>query len=215
MPLKKIRNLTPQDLASASDEIIIAWNFIRIREDSGLTQQKAADLGESTVGYVGKVETAAVSFGTRAQQKWSKIFKVDRTEFLKRPKGDVEVIGTVMDKGIVNHTPGQGLEYVPSLSGYTEGKTGKENILCLKVATDTLYPHLRRDSYLYIAPVPLSAIHNDDFVMYAEPGNSASIKEVERLDDRKILLKGLGRGSTVTIDATDLTTIQKIIFIGM
>jgi hypothetical protein len=71
---KKVREMTPQDLASAPDSIVIAWNFIRIRKSLGLTQQKASDLGETTVGYVGKIETAAVGFGTRAQKKWSRLF---------------------------------------------------------------------------------------------------------------------------------------------
>ncbi len=212
---KKIKDMTPQELVSAPDGIVIAWNFIRAREGLGLTQQKAADLGESTVGYVGKVETAAVSFGTRAQQKWSKIFGVDRTEFLKRPKAGVKVIGTVVDKGIVNDMPGQELEYMPALFAYTDEKAGKESISCLKVVTDTLYPHLRRDSYLYITAVPLPTIRNDNFVIYAEQGEPASIKEVERLDDGKILLKGIGRGSTVTKETTALVTMQKIIFVGM
>ena len=60
---KKIREMSPQELIPADDGIVIAWNFIRIRERLGLTQEQTAELGGVTVGYVGKVETAAVSFG--------------------------------------------------------------------------------------------------------------------------------------------------------
>jgi hypothetical protein len=210
---KKIREMTPQELASARDDMVIAWNFIRIREGLDLTQQKAANLGETTVGYVEKIETAAVGFGTRAQQKWSRIFKVDRTEFLKRPEVGIKVTGIVTDKGIVTDcASGQEMEYMPSLPGH---ETDRDSIFCLKVATDTLYPHLLRDSYLYVITVPVSAIRNDNFVIHAEQGEQASIKEVERLYDGKILLKGIGKGSTVTKEAIELAAMQKVVFIGM
>ena len=205
--------MTPQELAEAPDGVVIAYNFIRIREGLDLTQQEAADLAETTVSYVGKIETAAVSFGTRAQQKWSRIFKVDRTEFLKRPKAGTKVIGTVIDKGVVAAcAPEQDIEYVPSLAGH---EADTENVFCLKVATDALYPHLRRDSYLYVITGPVSIIRDDNFVAYAEQGEPASIKEVERLGDGKILLKGIGRGNTITLETTELTSMQKVVFIGM
>jgi transcriptional regulator with XRE-family HTH domain len=213
---KKIREMTPEELASAPDETIIAWNFIRIRKSLGLTQEEAAELGKTITSYVGKVEIGAVSFGTRAQQKWSKIFKVARTEFLKHPEPGVAVIGTVVDRGVLtDYPPGQQLEYMPPLSGYTDEKAGREGLYCLRVDTDNLYPHLRRDSYLYIITTPLSAIRNDNFVIYAERQEWGSIKEVEWLDDGKVLLKGLGKGSTVTKEATELTTMQKVILISI
>ena len=208
---KEIREMTPPELALAPDSIVIAWNFIRIREGLCLTQQKAADLGEATVGYVGKIETAAVSFGTRAQQKWSRIFKVDRTEFLKRPEAGVKVVGTVVDKGaVVNYSPAHEIEYVPSLAG-----RDTESVVCLKVSTDALYPHLRRDSYVYLITVPLSTIRSDNLVIYTGDGEPDSVKEVERLSDGKIVLKGLGRGSTITKEVSELPTVQKIVFVTM
>jgi hypothetical protein len=210
---KKIKDMTPQELASAPDDIVIAWNFIRIRKGLGLTQQKAADLGETTVGYVARIETAAVSFGTKAQQKWSRIFKVDRMDFLKRPKAGVKVIGTVIDKGtIADCAPGQEAEYMPSLPGH---EADRDSVFCLKVVTDTLYPHLRRDSYLYVITVPTSIIRNDNFIIYGEQGELASIKEVEWLSDGKILLKGLGKGSTITKEVSELATVQKVALISM
>jgi transcriptional regulator with XRE-family HTH domain len=209
---KKIREMTPQELASAPDDIVIAYNFMRIRRNLNLTQQKTADLGETTVGYVGKIETAAVGFGTRAQKKWSRIFKVDRTEFLKRPGVGIKVTGIIIDKGVVaEYAPGHEMEYMPSLPGH---EADGDSLLCLKVGTDTLYPHLRKDSCLYVLTVPVSAIHNDNLVICAEDG-ADSVKEVEWLSDGKILFKGLGRGSTVTKGVSELATVQKVAFISM
>jgi len=199
--------MTPQELASAPDDIVIAWNVIRIREGLGLTQAQVAEMGNVIVSYVGKIESAKVGFGTRAQQKWSKILGVDRTEFLRRPDAGLAVIGAVVEKGIVvRHGPEYELEYVPSLAG---------SVFCLKVSTDALYPYLRKDSYLYVVTMSVSSIRNDDLVIYAEEGESAGIKEVEWLGDGRIVLKGLGRGSTITKMASDLATVQKVIFIRM
>ena len=199
--------MTPEELSSAPDDIVIAWNFVRIRESLGLTQAKAAALGGATVGYVGKIETAAVSFGTRAQQKWSRLLGVDRTEFLRRPEAGLAVIGAVTEKGIV--APQHEVEHVPSLAG----RDG-ENAICLKVATDALHPHLRRDSYLYAVTV-LIHHRNDNLVIYTEEGELGSIKEAEWLADGQILLKGLDKGSTITKDANELPTVRKVVFICM
>ena len=204
------------ELASAPDGIVIAWNFIRMREALGLTQEKTAELAGVTVGYIGKLETAAVSFGTRAQQKWSRLLNVERPEFLRRPDVGIRVIGVVMDRGTVNTSEEEHeLEYVPLPPGYTREKADKEDVYCLKVTTDALHPHLRKDSYLYITRVPISLIRNDNLVIYAGEGEPASIKEVEWLPDGKILLKGLGRGTTIAKDPRDLSTIEKVSFIGM
>ncbi len=214
---KKIRELTPSELATADDGIVIAWNFIRIRERLGLTQEGAAQLAEVTVGYVGKVETAAVSFGTRAQQKWARIFKVDRTEFLKKPDAGIRVVGDVMEKGAVHrrNQNEKNVELVPLPPGYTRDNSQASGLYCLKVATDTLHPHLRKGSYLYVKSVPLSVVTDDNLVVWAGDDLPASVKEVERLPDGRILLKGLGRGSTMTKEARDLPTVDKIIFIGL
>jgi len=208
MPSKRIREMTPEELAFAPDDIAIAWNFVRIRESLGLTQAKAAEMGGTTVGYVGKIETAAVSFGTRAQQKWSRLLAVDRTEFLRRPEAGIAVIGAVTEKGTV--TSQHEVEHVPPLAD----RDG-ENTICLKVATDALHPHLRKDSYLYAVTVLISAIRNDNLVIYAEEGELGSIKEAEWLADGKIVLKGLGRGSTITKDASELPMVRKVVFICM
>jgi hypothetical protein len=61
--------------------------------------------------------------------------------------------------------------------------------------------------------VPFSTIRNDNLVIHAEQGEPASIKEVERLDDGKILRKGVGKG--ITKEASELTKVQKVVFIGM
>jgi len=200
--------MTPEELAFAPDDIAIAWNFVRIRESLGLTQAKAAEMGGTTVGYVGKIETAAVSFGTRAQQKWSRLLAVDRTEFLRRPDAGIGVVGAVTEKGTV--TPQHEMEHLPSLPGH-DGK----NAICLKVATDALHPHLRRDSYLYAVTAPISGIRNDNLVIFAEEGDLGSVKEAEWLADGKILLKGLSKGTTITKDASELPTVRKVVFICM
>ena len=215
---KKIREMLPQELATADDGIVIAWNFIRIREGLGLTQERTAELGGVTVGYVGKLETSAVSFGTRAQQKWSRLFNVDRTQFFRRPDIGIRVIGVVMDKGVVRHHASDGdeaVEYIPLPPGYTQEKAQREGVACLKVLTDALHPHLRKGSYLYVNRVPISVIRDDNLVIYAEEGEPASVKEVELLPAGRILLKGLGRGSTLTKEIGELPTLGKIVFIGM
>ena len=214
---KKIKEMTPAELEAAEDGIVIAWNFIRIRERLDLTQEAAAALAEVTVGYVGKVETAAVSFGTRAQQKWSKIFHVDRTEFLRKPEAGIPVIGDVMEKGAV-HRRSQAdreVEFVPVCPGYSRENPPAPGLYCLKVATDTLHPYLRRGSYLYVKSVPLSDIKDDNLIVFYDDGRLAAVKEVELLPDGRVLLKGLGRGSTITKEANELSTADKIIFIGL
>jgi transcriptional regulator with XRE-family HTH domain len=208
---KRIRNVSPEELASAPDGILIAWNFIRIREGLGLTQAQAAELGQVVVSYVGKVESAKVSFGTRAQQKWSKIFGVDRTEFLMKPDVAIGVIGAITDKGVITrYTAGHELEHVPPLTGHES-----DSLFCLKVLSDTVYPHLRRNSYVYIIKVPLSVVRNDHLVLYGERGEPDSVKEVEWLPNGKILLKGVGKGTTITKEANELPTVQKVVFISM
>jgi transcriptional regulator with XRE-family HTH domain len=213
---KKVKEMAPSELAAAPDSVVIAWNFVRIRERLGLTQEQAAEQGDVTASYVGKVETAAVSFGTRAQQKWARIFGVGRPEFLKRPEGGLEVSGYVTDRGSVEPVPpGTESERVAPPPGYTEDRARKEGVSCLKVATDALHPHLRRDTYLYIATVPLAALKDDNFVLYAPEDEQPSIKEVEWLCPQKLLFKGLGRGGSVGRKASRIPFVQKVIFIGM
>jgi hypothetical protein len=87
-------------------------------------------------------------------------------------------------------------------------------VICLRVSSDALYPHLRKDSYLYVLTVPVSAIRNDNLVICAGDG-ADSVKEVEWLSEGKILFKGLGRGSTITKEVSELTTVQKVALISM
>ena len=101
-----------------------------------------------------------------------------------------------MDKGVVRHHASdgdEGVEYVPLPPGYTQEKAQREGMTCLKVLTDALHPHLRRDSYLYVNRMPISVIRDDNLVIYAEEGEPASVKEVELLPQGRILLKGLGQ----------------------
>jgi transcriptional regulator with XRE-family HTH domain len=209
---RRIKDMTFTELASAPDGVLIARNFIRIRKNLGLTQAQAAELGEATVSYVGKVETAAVNFGTRAQQKWSRIFKVDRAEFLSRPDAGIPVVAMVIEKGtMVMQGPEHEVEHVASLPGHKS-----DHVVCFKVSTDALYPHLRRNSYLYIITLPVSAIRNDDLVVYTDGDGPGAIKEVELISDGKmILFKGLGRGSTISKEVSERATLQKVVFIGM
>jgi hypothetical protein len=207
---KKIRDMTHQELASAPDSTVIAWNFIRIREGFGLTQSQTAKLGKVHIAYVGKIEIGVACFGNRAQQKWSKIFNIDRTEFLRRPDVGMAVVGVVADRGtITKHPPEFEMKYLPSLEGHESG-----TVICLRVSSDALYPHLRKDSYLYVLTVPVSAIRNDNLVICAGDG-ADSVKEVEWLSEGKILFKGLGRGSTITKEVSELTTVQKVALISM
>ncbi len=215
---KKIKEMSPQELATASDGTVIAYNFIKIRERLGMTQEQTAEKGGVTVGYVGKVETAAVSFGTRAQQKWSRILNVERTEFLKRPDMGIRVTGVVMDKGAVReHEPdGEGVvEYVPLPPGYTQEKAEREGVTCLKVLTDVLYPHLRKGSCLYVNRMPISVVRDDDLVIYPGEGEPPSVKEIGLLPGGRVLLKGLGRGATITKEINELPTLDKIVFISL
>ena len=52
-------------------------------------------------------------------------------------------------------------------------------------------------------------------MIYSGEGEAASVKEVELLPQGRILLKGLGRGGTITKETGELSTVEKIVFIGM
>jgi hypothetical protein len=101
---------------------------------------------------------------------------------------------------------------MPSLP---DGCYDKKNAFCVRVDTDALHPHLRRDSYLYVSGAPLSAIRDDTLVIYEEQGESESIKETEWQADGKLLLKGIGRGKTLSIEVDELSAVRKVVFIGM
>ncbi len=61
----------------------VSWNFKRLRELRGWTQDGLAYTGGVSRDYIARVETAACRFGSRAQEKWAKIFDVDISEFYK------------------------------------------------------------------------------------------------------------------------------------
>jgi hypothetical protein len=121
-------------------------------------------------------------------------------------------VGEIIEKGVVlKYGPEHELEYMPVLSSHN---TDAENAFCLKVSTDALYPHLRKDSCLYIVAVPVSTIRNDDLIIYTDASEQASVKEAECLNN-VILFKGLGKGSTVTEKADGLANLQKIVLIAL
>ena len=207
----KGRNAVTENLSSAPDGEVIARNFRRIRQNLGLTQERAAELGDVTTGYVGKVETAAVSFGTRAQQKWSKIFGVERTGFLTKLNPGTPVVGAVVERAVVaRHKAEEKMEFMPPLTG-----PRREEGFCLTVATDALYPHLPKGSCLYVATVPTSDVRDDNLIIHAGGEEPESIKETEWQGDGSLILKGIGRGKTLVVEARAVTTLRKIVFIKM
>ncbi len=210
---QRIRKLTPKDLVHAPDGMVIAWNFRRLRERLGLTQEQAAEIGNCNVSYIGKVETAKVSFATRAQTKWARILKTDRSEFLRRPDIGVRVKGVVMEKGIISPPAAprhRELEFVPLPPGYTQSEADDKHIFGLKVHTDALYPHMRKDWIYYAMRMPTYDVRSDDLVVITQDNGTMSVKEVERLADGRMILKGLGKGQTTSMKDTDTPTMDVI-----
>lgn len=210
---QRIRKLTPREIAHAPDGMVIAWNFRRLRERLGLTQEQAAEIGDCNVSYIGKVETAKVSFSTRAQTKWARILKTDRSEFLKRPDIGVRVKGVVMEKGIISPQAApknRELEFVPLPPGCTQSEADEKHIFGLKVHTDALYPHMRKDWIYYAMRMPVYDVRSDDLVAITLENGTMSVKEAERLADGRIILKGLGKGQTTSMRDIDQPTMDVI-----
>lgn len=66
---------------------LIAYNFKRLRNGLDLTQAELAEKVGVSTGYVGKVEAGkADSFGTQAEEKWSRFFGVPLYELLLPPE---------------------------------------------------------------------------------------------------------------------------------
>src|SRR5208283_642602 len=111
-------------------------------------------------------------------------------------------------KKVLVHPPDAAIhgdvEPVPLPPGYTRRRAEKERVYALRVVTDTLYPYLRKNTYLYVTPMPLSHIISEDLVIYRDEGGIARLKEVERLSGDRLLLKGLGRGPTLTFEAKEI-----------
>ncbi|MDA8091600.1 MAG: helix-turn-helix transcriptional regulator [Nitrospiraceae bacterium] len=61
----------------------VSLNFKRLRERRGWTQDELAYTGGVSRDYIARVETAVCRFGSRAQEKWARIFGVDISEFYK------------------------------------------------------------------------------------------------------------------------------------
>ncbi len=211
---QKIRKLSPKDLAHAPDGLVIAWNFRRLRERLGLTQEKAAELGNCNVSYIGKVETAKVSFATRAQVKWARILRTDRSEFLKKPDIGVRVKGVVVEKGVISPPAAQRhreVEYVPLPPGCTQSEADERHFFGLKVHTDALYPHMRKDWIYYAMRLPVYDVRSDDLVVITQDNGTTAVKEVERLADGRMILKGLGKGQTTSVRDTDTPVMDVIV----
>ncbi len=106
------------------------------------------------------------------------------------------------------------VEPVPLPPGYTRRRAEKERVYALKVVTDTLYPYLRKNTYLYVTPMPLSHIISEDLVIYRDEGGVANLKEVECLPGDRIVLKGLGRGATLTFEAKEVAEIDIVFLVA-
>ncbi len=61
----------------------IAFNFKRLRDSKGWTQEEAAAKAGIDRSYPGSIESCCAGFGKRAQQRWAKVFGVDVSEFYK------------------------------------------------------------------------------------------------------------------------------------
>ncbi|MDF1536086.1 MAG: helix-turn-helix transcriptional regulator [bacterium] len=77
----------------------VALNFKRLRKERAWTQAKAAEIGAVDSSYIGQIETAQITFGTKAQMKWASIFRVDVSEFLA-PEKSMSMVGSVAADGI-------------------------------------------------------------------------------------------------------------------
>ncbi len=61
----------------------MAWNFKRLREQRGWSQEEAAGKINSLTNYIAQIEGQQCSFGINARKKWAGIFEVDISEFYK------------------------------------------------------------------------------------------------------------------------------------
>ena len=151
------------------------------------------------------------------QEKWAKRFNVTRDQFTRPSDTGIQVAWVVTDKGIMQ-TPDASvhgeLEPVPLPPGYTQRRSERERVYAAEVVTDALYPYLRKDSYLYITPMLLARAINEDMVVYKDESGAFSLKEVEFLPGNRLLLKGLGRGIALTIEANGETEIDTVFWIG-
>jgi len=64
-------------------EELIRYNFVKLRQQKGFTQEKLADIAGKDKSYVGQIESGIISFSLRSQLLFSEIFNVDRIEFYK------------------------------------------------------------------------------------------------------------------------------------
>lgn len=68
-----------------SEQEIVAFNFKRLREERGWTQDKLASLQNVSQNYIAQIEGNHCDFGVRARKKWAKFFGIDTSEFFKIP----------------------------------------------------------------------------------------------------------------------------------
>jgi len=80
---------------------IIAHNFKRLRKERKWSQERLAEIGNVSRGYISHIELGKLrgvngeerdkSFGAEAEEKWAKIFGVQMFEFLIPPGMDVAI----------------------------------------------------------------------------------------------------------------------------
>jgi transcriptional regulator with XRE-family HTH domain len=70
-----------------SEQQRVAYNFKRLREEGGWTQEELAALRHVSQNYIAQIEGNHCDFGVRARKKWADIFGVDISEFFKIPEG--------------------------------------------------------------------------------------------------------------------------------
>lgn len=75
-----VKKLSPEDIARMKR---IGENIKRLREHRGLTQEELAEQLEVSRSYIGRLESGNSSFGSRAEKKFSKFFRVDMNEFYR------------------------------------------------------------------------------------------------------------------------------------
>lgn len=84
-----------------SEQQIVAYNFKRLREERGWTQDQLAAMRRVSQNYIAQIEGNHCDFGARARKKWANTFGVDATEFFKLPRDSYKInpaFNTVREK---------------------------------------------------------------------------------------------------------------------
>jgi hypothetical protein len=69
---------------------------------------------------------------------------------------------------------------------------------------------MRKDWIYYAMRIPTHDVRSDDLVVITQENGAMSVKEVERLPDGRMILKGLGKGQTTSMKDTDTPTMDVI-----